>query len=745
MLAARVARELYPRWLPVSLRLRDVKLGQTLEQTLDTAFPLGRFTDRDGWLSPSSPPCLLILDGLDELPGSTQAGHYIKAFLDQLVQFHQRNAASFQGTPRHKLFLTATPSTIRYVETFYGTSLHAGPKLAALPHFSPLTRHPLARIVIQPMEHEEFRQWFQQWSTLQSKSIAQGYFSFLKQAGVFRTAPQLKELAVLIRQPMMLYLLGVLHRDGQLDDSIFQVEMRDFASLQSLKFEIYERVCRWLLAYPNTDGAQTPHLVREGLAHACRSPEAIANLLQHRTPQALRHQMQVAALAILQSDQYQVPQAVVQMRAEAQSAPSTPTPPHRRTPALELPALFFRSFNNKIEFSHPNLGDYLCAEEIATQLKALTRQGNQVYGEITFAIHSSLDVARHIYALLGYGLLSTELEDYTIEQLRREEARTSVRFSLSILFERLYRFYRAYCQGRWLDEGIVYQARVHLAEISNPLNVLQVDAAVGLNVFLLLGAIARAAQIPFWPCGNPKVAGEFDADQLLTLIGRTTALSPMAFWQRVCYSQSTGKAASLSQVQLVEARLDRAMLSYANFWQANLSFASLIGTNLSGANLQEANLSWANLAGADLSGANLYGARLEGADLSGANLLQSNLTSANFTNTCLYEAKLDEESKTMAASNGAIFSLEEFQSYVHSLKRPQDIELASEQGFLSTDSTMSLIESAEGEPILPESSPEWNMSKQTSSPESSTERLRSTDESDTYYDTETALIENPPS
>ncbi|MEQ9367901.1 MAG: hypothetical protein RIG63_02550 [Coleofasciculus chthonoplastes F3-SA18-01] len=48
MLAARVAQELYPQWMPVIIRLRDVTLGQTLEQTLETAFPVGRFTDTDG-------------------------------------------------------------------------------------------------------------------------------------------------------------------------------------------------------------------------------------------------------------------------------------------------------------------------------------------------------------------------------------------------------------------------------------------------------------------------------------------------------------------------------------------------------------------------------------------------------------------------------------------------------------------------------------------------------------------------
>lgn len=786
ILAARVAQELYPKWLPVLIRLRDVKLGQTLEQTLDTAFPLGRFTDRDGWLSPNSPPCLLILDGLNELPYSACTERYIQAFLEQLGQFHQRNAASFQGTPRHKLLLSARGSTIKRMETFYGTTLHLEPKLEAISHSSPLVRYPWARIVIQPLEQDEFRQWFQNWSKLQSKSIAQGYFNFLKQTGVFRTAPQLRELATLIRQPLMLYILGLLHRDGLLDDNMLQqLETRNFASLHQLKFEIFARICNWLLAYPEAVGTERSQLVRDGLAHACRSPEAIANLLQNRTPQTLRRQMQIAALEILQSGQHQVPQAVVQARLnpERESRDSALVPAliageqernkevkeylNSRSP-VTLPAFFFRFFNleklgvtsqerrlsdltshpiiqnpkfkiqNWIEFSHPKLGEYLCAEEIAQQLKTITQRGQQAYGEVTFAISSPSDVAELLYGLLGYGLLSTEIEDYAIERLRRDAERSPVGFSLTVLFERLYQFYKAYCRGRWLDEGITHRIRAQLGARSNPLNVLQVDAAVGLNVFLLLCAIARVAQIPFWPCGDPQVPGEFDADQLLTLIGRTSVLSPLAFWQRMCHAQSTRMVDGLSQVQLAGACLNQAMLSYANLWQANLSFASLIGTKLSGANLQQANLSWANLAGADLVSANLSGARLEGTDLSGANLLRSNLTLANLTNACLYEAKLDEESKKMASASGAIFSLEEYQLYVSSLRRSRDRERVPENGFTDTNSTLRLIESAEGEPTLPESFQE----RSTGLESLTQDKQAPLDESDSYYDGETALLEN---
>jgi uncharacterized protein YjbI with pentapeptide repeats len=164
---------------------------------------------------------------------------------------------------------------------------------------------------------------------------------------------------------------------------------------------------------------------------------------------------------------------------------------------------------------------------------------------------------------------------------------------------------------------------------------------------LLLCAIAQAAQIPFWPCGNPDNLQEFDADQLLNFINRTATLSPTAFWERA--------RQSLRKIQLADACLNQRMLAEANLGQANLLSAELVGINLAAANLQNANLSWANLAGANLSNSNLIGANLEGADLSGANLKGANLTSANLVSACLFQARLDEQIKNFATRSGAFF------------------------------------------------------------------------------------------
>ncbi|MBD1806146.1 pentapeptide repeat-containing protein [Microcoleus sp. FACHB-SPT15] len=721
MLAYRVSQELYPNWMPVVIQLSKATLGQTLEQTLNSAFPIGRFTDTDGWLSVNSPPCLLILDGLDELPRSSQTQRHLWTFMEQVLRFHSQNTAS-SGLPRHKLILTSRRATLdRLTRKYRQRSTQPMPA-------------PLQRIAIEPMGQEEFRHWFVAWAKLQSKTIAQVYFSFLKHGGVFQHRSTGNDFAALLTRPLMLYLVGLLHRDAWVDESIFLL------NASQAKFEIYDRMMRWLLGESTAGSGPPPELIREGLAHASRSQEAIANLLENRSPQVLRHQMQVAALTMIQTGQYQAASTAIQKRLNGE--------PTTRVFFPSLPALFFRSQrttaiwgaratddnlttvggfqdsvvqtprrysrsdaaadshapksliqNPIIEFSHPSFGEYLGAEAIAVQLQAMTQPVKNQYGEVSFVICEAVNVAQHLYTLLSYGLMSAEIEERVVLRLLQEEKRNADNFSFRVLFERLYRFYRAYCRGRWLDEGIAHQAHSQLKELNNPLTALQVDAAVGLNVFLLLCAIAQAAQIPFWPCGNPDNLQEFDADQLLNFINRIAALSPTTFWERA--------RQSLRKVQLADACLNQTMLAEANLWQANLSDAELVGINLAAANLQNANLSWANLAGANLSNANLIGANLEGADLSGANLKGANLTSANLVSACLFQARLDEQAKNFATRSGAFFTLEDFQAYNQSLAPTRIISNLDEDDLLAEEPTI-FIESAEGEPSLPDVRYEYN-------------------------------------
>ncbi|MFB2972087.1 NACHT domain-containing NTPase [Aerosakkonema sp. BLCC-F183] len=680
--ATKIAQESYPSWMPVFIRLRDATLGKTLEETLDSALEGAKFTCADGWLSPLHPPCLLILDGLEELPRAPGVERQFSAFLDRVLNFQLRYAGA-SGRPRHKIVITCRSELFSHL----GYSLPASFRVMA----------------IQPLDQEQLKQWFKNWSKLQPKSIAQSYFNFLKQSGVFRQLPEVKDLTVLVHQPLTLLILGILYRCGRLDERIFPLRG------SQIRFEIYDRLCRWLLG-ETWDGISASDSlsisVREGLPNSGRTPEAIASLLEGRSVQQVRQQMQVAALSLLQSGRNCCTESAVSTRLASEFSEGA---------AISgLPAFYFRrwdrskaghvvsnfsaslSHSAKLSFFHPKLGEYFCAEALAEKLKSLARRVADAYGEVIFAIDSPSRVAQHIYSLLGYGIVSAEIEELIVERLRREEARDRTSFSFAVLLERLNSFWNAYCRGRWLDEGLAHTARSGLQSLGNSLNVLQIDAAVGLNLFQLLCACHREAQIPFSPCGEAQVPEEFDADRLLTLIGRTAVLSPDTFWER-----SRG---SLISLNLSKTCLNDAVLPGANFWKTNFFGADLAGVNFAGANLQETNLSWTNLTDANLSGANLSAAKLEGANLTGANLLGANLQLVSLTNACLFEAQLDEAAKDLAEKSGALFSLQEYtacQQALASLESSTRQTPTIAKNIIvnqtdDADSTLLLIERSEG-------------------------------------------------
>ncbi|MEH2124851.1 pentapeptide repeat-containing protein [Nostoc sp.] len=640
--AAQVAQELYPTWMPIVIRLRDVQYGKTLIETLNSAFGVNLST----WLEQENLPCLLLLDGLDELPHSAQGIRAQAIFIQQLL--------NFQSQHRHKIVLTSRSTTLPEI-------------VSELPLL-------LRRIIIQPLDVDEFKQWFQQWAKVQSLPIAQNFFTLLKQAGLFNSQSKLSELSPFVRQPLMLHLLGLLHREGLLDDELLQLATNTQKSF--LLWEIHHRLSRWLLGYPLIGGIKTM-LLRSGTAHIHRTPEAIANLLANRHPQDLLEQMQAIALKILHSQRHQI-----NLAGEFNS----------------LPAFYFKIWDvessgetaaksSLIEFSHLKLGESLCADAIAAQLQLLTQYQDEAYGTPTFVLDPS-SVAQNIYNLLGYGILSQEIEELAIAELRRQQKH---KFSFEVLFQRLLSFWRAYCQGRWLDEGIAHNALTNFHALQNPVNVEQVNAAVGLNVFLLLCACYRETKIPFWTCGNPVNLTEFNPEVLSVLIARTTVLHKSAFATRI---------KSLSGLNLSGASLSQVILTGVSLEQTNLSNAELMGANLAGANLQQANLAGANLQQANLTGANLQQANLTGANLQQANLMGTNLNSADLTNACFFDAILAATDKKLAADNGALFSKEMFQKLKH---------LRSQQPFLNTvkitpntnvnwkkNPAIGLIESCEG-------------------------------------------------
>ena len=135
--------------------------------------------------------------------------------------------------------------------------------------------------------------------------------------------------------------------------------------------------------------------------------------------------------------------------------------------------------------------------------------------------------------------------------------------------------------------------------------------------------------------------------------------------------------------------------------QTDLSNAELIEANLVGVNLQEANLTNANLTNANLTNSNLTGVNLTNANLTGVNL-----SSVNLTNACLFQAILSETDRKVAVMNGALFSLEQFQTIKNLLSQQSHVNVVhpTEETVAWSDNASQnvFIESVEGEPMIPE-------------------------------------------
>ncbi|HBQ99870.1 MAG TPA: hypothetical protein DD761_15365 [Cyanobacteria bacterium UBA11691] len=712
--AAEIAKNTYPEWMPIVISLGSVHLGNSLEETLDSAFKKAEFTRNDGWLKPGFPPCVLILDSLDSMPYRCVGDDPYQKLLEQIAQFQHKHRDP-RGWPRHKIVLTSRSDFRSRLALEQKIQRMGTQKLEADVAFLDgvlKTRFPLkiSRFQIEPMDLESVQEWFKNWSKLQSREIAKSYFDFLKQAGLFSNKTAAKELAAMVRQPLMLYLLGILHRDGFFEKDLIDIPF------PGIKLEIYDRMMTWLLGEITSGrlrGRQTQKLIRIGLGHAGRSQETISRFLKGRSPFNLRILCQNAALILLQSGQQTLNST--HLKAKLNLAESEP---------LDLPSFLFQETPKphwqtiEYQFTHRSFGEYLAIEAIAKQLQPLLDPSQEL------DLHA---IAQILYPLLGFGLLPYNSEDLLLERLQREQNNYPQSFNLSTLCDRLDRFWASYCQAQWINTSIPKQAHDRFHSLGNPINILQVDAILGINLLLLIAVFARATSTSFYPCGIPDrltlsepstvidlnrqigatTLGRwlpYNPNQLLTLAGRASILSPLTFWQRL--------GRDFHHLQLPGVNLQHAILPKSHLQNTNLQGANLQGANLSGAQLQEANLSGADLSGADLSNANLSRANLSMANLTGAKLQGTVLEETNFSNACLYQALIDPQHHNFIQSQGVFWTWEQYCAYeeaswTENEHNPNLPQVASDSDFLPP------IEIAEDETVAFESGSYFNQSDQS--------------------------------
>lgn len=595
----------YPRWTPILIPLQHVRLGTNdFETFLQQAVP-AHITDADpDWLVHGDTRFLFLLDGFSEMHLDDASS--LEQFFEQIGKF-QDSCASHPDMG-HRTIVTGRSLLIKNLERLLPPNL--------------------TRIEILPLDITLQDQWLSQWERL-TGADASGLRQILHQS-------DLPERSLdLTREPLMLYFLAAMHRDGEL-----RLEILEDTNPARAKFLLYQQIFYWALT------KHRPNLLNRELSPA--EIESLRRLLAEAGLWAVQTGSDAVPIpslkARLQHDegiQALLAEIVTKLQAHALTNP--------------LVTLYNRSNQDYIRFTHNSFGKLFCSrrlhealEDWATTLTRRRKQEPLISGE---TMHWQ------IFDLLGYGGLTPEITEYLMVLLHANPDSDMV-----YLFRRLEDFYLRWCTGQFVDappenfpQKEVRLLRHHMDSAS--LGQRQVDVYAGLNVLILLLELHGYARshdelqdtIAFYPCGRQGMP-DFAPERLLQILSYSHCVSPSAF--RAIVGPFLNSA-NLSGATLTGVNLSGVDLSGADLRSANLSRATLRGANLGRANLVGASLDGADLSNADLRGANLIGANLRGADLSGADLSGADLSSANLIGASLSRADLRDADLSGAYLRGA--------------------------------------------------------------------------------------------
>ena len=535
MFAELVRRELHPIWTPILIRLRDISAFDptNFDKTLEAAVGT-RFTKEKDWLTDRNTRFLFLLDGFDELLLERGAKNELKNFLDQVGSFQSTCATlSDRG---HRILITGRPMAL------YG--------IGSMPSN-------LERVEIIPMQPEIQQQWFGKWETLAGTDAAQKFQAFLQDD----SCP--KQVRTLAQEPLLLYLLAKMHREGHL-----RVEMFQQASPEEVKIKIYQETINWVLTKQRTDW--TGDDLNEKIARS----EVFGSILTEAGLCVVQSGGEHAAISMIEERLGQKDEDAKRWLEEARK--------QSQDDALKnaLAAFYLKSAaesdkrgDPKVEFYHKSFGEFLCAQRLQESLEEWTEKKGK-RGK-TYTV-STKQLNWEIYDLLGFGELTPEIVEYLMALLKQGDV------DWEVLFERLEGFYQDWCRGEFIEALDPAAENLPLKKVRQlqkygieEIGQRTVDIFAGFNILILLLELHRYAQtqdelkdkISFHPCGQANTE-EFDPTRLLRIMG---------------YSQCLGADA----------------------------YNSILGSFLRGADLRGADLSGADLSGADLSGANLSRAYLK--------------------------------------------------------------------------------------------------------------------------------------
>ncbi len=436
MLAASVRLELYPAFIPIIIRLREVKvLENNLTKTLNNHLETLDFVQSDsGWLTDENTRFLLIFDGFDELllQGRESGG------LVELIQ----QLCAFQKDSHHQCLVTGRPLALQGVDRMLTQTNN------------------LVRVRLEPITDTQRDEWLGNWATLFGKEETDGFQAFL-------TACPEDISNQLAREPLLLYLLGRLHREKHLNAEMF-------AGVEGMqaKVRVYDESVRWVLE---------------------RQRQALNDRISGLDAEDLRQVLQEAALCVVQSGNETAKLTMLKSRFIDSSNPVAELLKQAQAETKKtedktlnnlLTAFYLKPGEGdkagSVEFAHKSFGEFLFAERLKYAFEHWVEMDKR--GRLRL---SDSEVARQIYDLFGYGAFTDDIFEYIKELLfSKTELDNIVR-----LFQRLRNFYENWSEGIYIDEAPgrnMPQSKMMQLKATNDTGLRQVDIYAGLNVMILL-------------------------------------------------------------------------------------------------------------------------------------------------------------------------------------------------------------------------------------------------------------------
>lgn len=589
MLAARVAAERLD-WIPVFIPLRDERfvVQDSIEESI-REYIRPHFMLTDDLLKTRR--FLFILDGLDDLWLSPESGQTLKYFFNQLARF--QNTYTEEDGWGHKFIITTDPVRIRYLESELPSKLF--------------------RLRIKNMETHRLDMWLRNWAALFGEDTANAFKRVLERGKIFDWSGSIGQDGIkkLVGEPLSLYMLGAMYRDGALPEDILDTSLR--------RIEIYNRVVSWVCG--DTRKYQAVYQSNRILKKSDVTPHQFRQLLQE------------IALGIWHGGRQFVPVTRITRRLSDSVLEQMKKLMDSGFEGvynllISFPFLQYEGDTGNVEFSHKSFGEYLTAERMVEALMQIgERIPNRYSQQEEYRISSMKEVAYRFYSVFGIALLTDEIRDFVMDMLIKNLTIEEMRQ----MTERLYRVYINYSDGHWMDDGIAKMLWDELKQYGEGAGLLQFEAQAGINLFVLLCLLYRHTDDTFEICGRED-DGTFDPNRFRKLVGFGELAGTFGllrrvhdFLRKVNLHRADLLCANLRRAIMQEANLQGAILREAILREANLQRANLQGVDLRVANLQDANLQEANLQGANLEEADLRDANLQGANLQGANLLCADL------------------------------------------------------------------------------------------------------------------------